>query len=157
MKLSQLRGMPVICSDNGAKIGTIYDVLIDTNKLEVTALLVGRHSGMGVLRLNTLSHVGEDAITMDNSNAVEWAITRPKSAHCELGDLTKLPVVDAQGIATGVLHDVNIDLPSGTITSLDVRVGSLFGPLAKKGDVPVSDVISVGPTLVTVRHMIEAE
>jgi len=151
MKLSKLKGMPIISSDKGARVGTLYDVLIDPVKLEATSLLLGHHTGMGLLQLSSIGNIGADAITIHNPDEIQWATTRRRYAGYELGDLTKLPVVDVSGAATGVLHDIEIHLPSGAITSLDVRRGSLFGPLTKTTEIPVCDVVSLEPTLVTVR------
>ena len=149
--------MPVVSITGGEKVGTIYDVLIDTERLKATALLLGRHSGLGVVQLSNLSNVGPDAITIENADLIEWCTHRNHAGKgSELGDLTKLAVIDSSGTSTGVLHDVNIDFPGGAITSLEVRQGSLFGLLAHKSEVPISEVVSIGPTLVTVRAIVAA-
>ena len=148
--------MPVVGLKEGERIATIHDVLIDTGKLEATALLLGRHSGLGVLLLSSIKSIGPEEITIENDDEIQWAISRNhQRSESELGDLTKFIVLDSNGTFTGILQDINIELPSGAITSLAVRRGSLFGD-PQSDEILSSEIVSVGPGHVTVRGALAA-
>src|SRR5947209_17790997 len=98
MKLSSLKGMPVVSITGGEKVGTIYDVLIDTERLKATALRLGGHSGLGVVQLSNLSNVGPDVITIENADLVEWCTHRNHAGKGSVvGEMAELGGIDSSG------------------------------------------------------------
>ena len=152
MKISDLRGNAIVSMADGERVGTVKDVLIDTGKLQATALLIGGRPGQGYLPLDRVKSFGPDAITIKNADGIQWVTGQlHDDSGREAGELTNLRVIDGSGTETGTVHEVTIDLPRGNVLTLSVRKGGVFGIGADNVDVPVSDIVSIGPSLVTVK------
>jgi sporulation protein YlmC with PRC-barrel domain len=155
MKISDLRGKPIVSMTDGERVGTVKDVLIDTGKLQATALVVGGGRGKGFLPLDRVKSFGPDAITIEDTDGIQWATGQ---LHDETGreasELMKLHVMDGSGTVAGAVHELTFDLPSGNVVTLNVRKGGLFGIGAETVDVAVSDIVSIGASLVTVKQAI---
>jgi sporulation protein YlmC with PRC-barrel domain len=157
MKISDLRGNAIVSMTGGEKVGTVRDVLIDTTKLRATALVIGGRPGQGVLPLEHVKSFGPDAITIDNADGIQWATGQlHDDTGREAGELMKLGVIDGSGTSTGTVHDITVDLPSGDVLTLSVRKGGVFGIGSDNVDVPASDIVSIGDSLVTVKTIISS-
>jgi sporulation protein YlmC with PRC-barrel domain len=155
MKISDLRGKPIVSMIDGERVGTVTDVLIDIGKLQATALVIGGDPGRGFLQLNRVKNFGPDAITIENADGIQWATgLLHDDAGREASDLMKLKVIDGTGTLTGAVHELSVDLPSGNVLTMNVRKGGVFGIGAESVDVPVSDIVSIGASLVTVKQMV---
>jgi sporulation protein YlmC with PRC-barrel domain len=155
MKISDLRGNAIVSMSDGERVGTVRDVLIDTGKLQATALVIGGRPGQGYLPLDGVKSFGPDAITIENADGIQWATGQlHDDSGREAGELMKLHVMDGSGTSTGTVHELTVDLPSGNVLTLSVRKGGVFGIGADNVDVPVSDIVSIGPSLVTVKTVI---
>jgi sporulation protein YlmC with PRC-barrel domain len=155
MNISDLKGKWIVSMTDGEKVGTVKDVLIDTERLRATALVIGGGPGQGLLPLDRVKSFGPDAITIENADGIQWATGQlHDDTGREASDLMKLRVMDGSGTVTGAVHELAVDLPSGNVLTLNVRKGGVFGIGAESVDVPVSDIVSIGASLVTVRQMI---
>jgi sporulation protein YlmC with PRC-barrel domain len=158
MKISDLRGMSIVSMADGERVGTVKDVLIDTGKLQATALVIGGEPGQGFLPLDRVKSFGPDAITVENADGIQWATGQlHDDAGREAGELMKLRVMDGSGTETGVVHELTVDLPSGNVLTLNVRKGGVFGIGADSFDVPASDIVSIGASLVTVKQVVASQ
>jgi len=155
MKIGDLRGKPIVSMAGGEKVGTVKDVLIDTDKLLAMALVIGGGPGQGFLPLDRVKNFGPDAITVEDSNGIRWATGQlHDDTGREASALMKLRVIDGSGTVTGAVHELSIELPSGRVLTMNVRKGGVFGIGAESVDVPVSDIVSIGDSLVTVKQLI---
>jgi sporulation protein YlmC with PRC-barrel domain len=155
MNISDLRGKWIVSMTDGEKVGTVKDVLIDTERLRATALVIGGGRGQGFLPLDRVKSFGPDAITIENADGIQWATGQlHDDTGREASDLMKLRVMDGSGTVTGAVHELSVDLPSGNVLTLNVRKGGVFGIGADRVDVPVSDIVSIGASLVTIRQVI---
>ncbi|RYG38472.1 hypothetical protein EON81_03505 [bacterium] len=146
LKVSELLGKAVIGMADGAKLGTVKDVLIDVTSLSATALLVSGEAGQGNLPLERISGIGADAVTVESSQALlmspQTGTLRPAT------EIKGLPVVDVTGNAIGNVHDMT--LYGDKVESIEVRSGGLFGIGANDSIIPVTALRSIGSKLVTV-------
>ena len=158
MKISDLRGKPIVSMMDGERVGTVKDVLIDTSKLQATGLIVGGGRGDGILRLDGVKSFGPDAITIENADGIQWATGQlHDDTGREASELLKLRVMDGSGTVAGAVHELTIDLPSGNVVTLNVHKGGLFGIGADSVDVPALDIVSIGASLVTVKQAIASQ
>lgn len=145
---TELSGKPVVSMSDGIKVGTVKDILIDTENLAVTALLVSGSSGVGGLPYVQILAIGPDAVTIEDANSIFWASAHKPGPGREGNDVKGLTVVNAAGEALGSVHD--IELFGDHVSGLEIRTGGLFGIGATDTHIPAEDIRSIGTKLVTV-------
>lgn len=147
-KVSELVGKAVVSLSDGIKVGTVKDVLINTDTMVAGALLVAGDSGRGGLPFAQITSIGQDAITIETAQSILWASANAPGSERGANEIKGLPVVDASGTVIGNVHD--IELLNDRVQSLVVRSGGILGLGAHDTVVPVSTVRSIGAKLVTV-------
>jgi len=146
--VTDLIGLPVVSMDGGEKMGTVKDVLIDTEGLCATALLVSGDAGRGGLPFNKILSIGPDAITVESAKPIFWASATKPGPGRESSDIKGLPVVNISGATLGNVS--NIGLCGDRVQSLEVRSGGVFGVGANATEVLSKEIRSIGAKLVTV-------
>ena len=146
--VSDLIGVPIISVNDGTKLGSVKDVLIDTDSLKATALLISGDSGRGGLAFAQVLAFGPDAITVKSAEDIFWASATSPGPARESNDIKGLPVVDASGTHLGNVHDIS--LYGDRVESIEVRSGGVLGIGATDTDIPVKQIRSIGAELVTV-------
>jgi sporulation protein YlmC with PRC-barrel domain len=149
MNAQELIGKPVVSISDGARVGTVKDLLVDTAGLSIAGFLIGGAKGDGRLQFDQIKANGNDAITIENVSSVEWNIGRPANSERRMTDFLELAVINEAGSALGNIHDVLID-DSGRIESLAMREGGVFGIGSHRTSVPRTDVRAVGERMITV-------
>src|SRR3984957_5326579 len=61
----------VVSMDDGKRVGYIFDLLIDPQKLKLVALVVKGDNGQSVLPIGQIKNVGTDAITVDGMESTQ--------------------------------------------------------------------------------------
>jgi uncharacterized protein YrrD len=148
LKISQLIGRPVVSIAGGVKVGTVKDVLIDTDALIATALLISGDSGRGGLPLADVLAIGADAVTVENVSSVFWASSTKPGPGREANEIVGLPVIDSGGFSVGNVHD--IELLGDRVQSLEVRSGGVFGIGSSNSSITTCSIRSIGEKMVTV-------
>lgn len=152
MNLSDLRKKPVVSMADGAKIGEVDDLVIDTGAWAVRELYVASKTGRGLLALASLKNIGPDAVTVERLDVVAW---NAKSAGLCFDAMKKLIVVDGTGTTIGHVADVVFD-PDGAVRTFEVRQGGVLGLGVHVTTLTPADVRGVGEKLITVDLPTEA-
>lgn len=147
-KVSELLGRNVVSMAGGEKVGTVKDILIDTDSLTATALLIAGESGRGGLPFAEILAFGPDAITVEDTKSVFWASATKPGPGREAAEIKGLTVLNAAGVEIGTVHD--IELVGNRVHSLEVRSGGVFGIGASDAAVTNHSIRNIGPKLVTV-------
>jgi len=147
-KVSDLIGRPVVSMAGGIKVGAVKDVLIDTDTLTASALLISGDSGRGGLPYAQILAIGPDAVTIENADTIFWASANKPGPGTEANDIKGLPVVNVSGTTIGNVHD--LELLGDRVHSIEVRTGGVFGIGAHDSLITTPDIRSIGPKLVTV-------
>lgn len=151
MKISTIVEKSVVSMADGEIVGVVKDFHIDVDRLRATAIVLGGPNGLGLLPLNTVKSFGADAITIEDTQVIQWATGQISAASGrEASTLKKLSVVDGDGNTVGELQDISLDLPGGQITSLQVGKGAVFGIGGHKEDIPTASIRMIGPSLITI-------
>ena len=147
-KVSEFIGLPVVSMEGGIKMGTVKDVLIDTDAMTATALLISGDSGRGGLTFDEVIAIGSDAITVKSADVIFWASATNPGPGREANAIKGLPVVNVTGVVVGTVHD--IDLHGDHVKAIEVRLGGIFGIGATDTQILAKNIQSIGSKLVTV-------
>jgi len=151
MNASSLKDMPVVSMADGAKLGTVKDVMFDPSKLRAARLILVMAGGESLLPFGSVRSIGADAIMVETTTTssgltMEGAL----QGLCGLDDLVGLPILSGEGTHLGQLTDVAIDPGDGHITGLAVHRGGLLGIGGTRVTIEGSAIRGIGPKFVTV-------
>lgn len=151
MKASVLKDMPVVSMADGARVGTVQDVLFATNPLGVTSLVLSGQGGKAALPFSDVRSIGNDAVTVDNREAIHGfqAPGAPENLR-SLRDMTRLKVVNAEGTYLGDVQEVEIDQKTGQVGEFIAHRGGMLGLGGTTIHVPATAIRGIGPKLLTV-------
>ncbi len=155
MNFDDIKGRAVITIDEGERVGSIADAVLDFGQRRVIAFTVTSGGIIGgskhTLDIAAIHKVGPDAITVLQSTAlregddVADGLTR-------LSDLRQRNIITESGQEIGRVSDVQLDEATYDVLALETKSGSRLLPMVgNRGTVPVSEVVSFGGDVVTVR------
>jgi sporulation protein YlmC with PRC-barrel domain len=151
MKASRLKGMPVLSLTEGARVGNVKDLLLDTAAQRVTMLLLSTPAGESFVPFEKLRSIGSDAVTIESAAATEGttgqtAVTGMRA----VGELLGLAVTSAEGTHLGDVKDLEFDVQDGRLLEIALHKGGVLGIGGTSLTVPASAIRSIGPKLVAV-------
>lgn len=126
-KYSEVIGLPVICIDNGKKIGIVEDVIFCPRFKVVKAFLLERRGCQvtrKVILLEDVANLGKDALIVgDCSCATDLRKVRDNEGFRDKGAVTGLRVYSKTGDDLGVVKDVLFDYKTGLIEGVEISDG----------------------------------
>ena len=151
MKGKELKGKKVVSIKDGAKLGQVDDVLVDTDELRVAALHVtGQEAAL--IPFDKVTSAASDVVTVPNSTAAQRPQAQDDAEHlASLGEVTKLKVIDEAGAFLGVVQSVEVDPQSGAILELQTQKATALGLGRESHTIAASEVTSVGEEVVVVQ------
>ena len=150
--VNELKGKTILSVNDGAKIGSVDDVLIDPNSLRIAALTV---TSGGVFDRETnyvpasdVNKWGKDAVLVEGREVfrTEADITDRERWISAGNKLNGLTMVDSHGTRLGRIEDVLID-ESGKIVSYRIS-DSMMGGSSR--DIPAGNTKAMGEDVVIV-------
>lgn len=115
--------MPLVCMENGKKIGSIKDIVFDFKTGEVKGLLVENNSffsSTGIIGLDGVMSIGKDSIIVKGQRDHE----RSKDDLSKGKDtLTDKKVCSRKGEEIGIIKDFLFDMETGTIEGFELSDG----------------------------------
>lgn len=128
-KYSEVLGLPVICVEDGKRMGIIKDILFCPKDKKVLAFLLER-KGCKVLKriilLKDILNLGKDAMIInDASCAKELRKMKKDIEFRDWGRMKGLNVYTKAGEDFGVVQDIMFDYKTGTIEGVEVSDGLL--------------------------------
>ena len=143
MDAQKLKGMTIVSISEATRLGTITDVLFDTEPLRVAALQAAAEGSEYVIPFALIRNLGSDAVTVESSQVTQMASIRsPIGNLMGLARLHQLKVVDEAGTFVGTVHSAKLDPATGSVVELVVRKGRLLGRATTT--VPATAIRSVG-------------
>jgi sporulation protein YlmC with PRC-barrel domain len=142
---------PVIAMADGAKVGTVKDLVFQG--LELASLVIKGERGEGLLPYASIGKNGPDAITIESFTLVDWNAGRalaPDSRNTH--ELRKLAVMDADGNNLGHMDDFTMNA-KGHVEDIVVRTQGVFGIGSQETVVSHSKVRAIGPEIITVERV----
>jgi len=146
MTLADLRRKPVVSMSDGLKIGDVDDLVVDISRWAVAELHLAAKGIRGLLPIGNVKGIGPDAITVENTDAVDWTGKPTGRLFTAVKELT---VVDSGGTILGHLSDLTFG-NDGTVESMEVHRGGVLGIGVHVTVVKPSEVRGVSDRLITV-------
>lgn len=161
MRVTELRGLPIIDPRNARKIGKVDDVLVDHEAGRIAALHIVGPDGEGRERITSdrVKRIGQSAVMLRSS--MEGLDTHAPVAveDClDLDTLVGLEVMGDDGNRMGTLCDAHINPDSLRIEAWELAVPRMERWLGGGGRVQPNAVLSCSRELMLVRssrHVVE--
>jgi sporulation protein YlmC with PRC-barrel domain len=164
VKLSELKGRPVISIADAVRIGNIGDVLVDGKYQQIRGFAIqeqrqerrqeqGGAAG-GIVSFDDVRAIGPDAVTVKGPDSSR-VLRQPTGTGdlVSLNDLLGKKVLTEDGEVLGSITEVHFDPRSGKVDRFEFDgkpLAEVFG--RKPSYVELSDLIGVGPHSVTVHR-----
>lgn len=128
-RYSEVVGLPVICVEDGKRIGIIKDIIFCPKDKKVLAFLLER-KGCQILKKIILSkdilNLGKDAMIVNDCTCVkEFRKTKNDVDFHDRGTIKGLKVYTKSGEDYGVVQDVLFDSKTGMIEGIELSDGLL--------------------------------
>jgi sporulation protein YlmC with PRC-barrel domain len=154
MRSATLKGMSVVSIAEGARLGRVDDLLIDTAERRVVALHCSDQGRRFIVPFQHVRNIGKDAITVESSQVTQIEGQGAQAPNTlRLDDFLKLKAVDESGTLVGTVSQLDIDAISGQLVSLDVHKGGVLGLGGTTTTVAAEQILAVGPEIVTVANI----
>jgi sporulation protein YlmC with PRC-barrel domain len=150
MKAQAIKDMPVVSMADGTKVGNVQELLFDTTKLRLAALLLTAGGGKSLLPFEAVRSFGNDVITVENV-AVTQGVQGNAVADTfrTLKDLASLRIINGEGTWLGDVRDIEV-AASGAVEQLNAHRGGMLGLGGTTISVPASAIRGIGPKVITV-------
>jgi uncharacterized protein YrrD len=153
-----LKGMAVVTTYDGEKIGAVEMILFDPDGRSVQAFTIGSGSLLGgpshIVELHDVQSIGSDAIMIPDRTVLRAKQSDERYQRLiDLKTITSLRVVSTEGSVVGNLHNVRFDPLDGAITDIEIGHGGLLGALRNHSIVPARHVVSIGRDVAVIRDL----
>ncbi len=149
MHSDKLKGIAVVSTDEGARIGRVEESLFDPQDLHLAAFRIKGDNGTFIVPLDKVQGIGADAVMVANSAATQ--VTAADSTLVGWQALQKRKVVDETGTLLGTVNDMDVDTTTGLVVVLIVHKGGMLGFGGETIEVQATRIKSVGAELITLQ------
>ncbi len=143
MRITELKGRPVVDSATARRIGLVVDLFVDAGVARLVALAVGAPGAdkRKHIAAESIGRIGRDAIMVNLDPATQRTAHAANLQDClDYRCLTGLEVLDEQGDRIGYLHDARLERDQLTIVTFELN-GSLWRRcLDLREEIPPYDV-----------------
>jgi uncharacterized protein YrrD len=154
-KATDIVGLPVVTLESGSVIYTVEDLILDTSRRQVLALLVREaslfHSARAI-PFGRVKAIGPDAALVQNGKAVIEVDRDPllRSLYNEKVLVRELRVLTDAGRKLGNVSDMLIDDRTGEIKGFNVTTGAVADAVMGMKWLPMDRVLGIGRRIVYV-------
>ncbi|TVR77086.1 MAG: hypothetical protein EA415_00490 [Sphaerobacteraceae bacterium] len=155
MDAKSLKGIAVVCIEEGEKIGTVDNILFDLERRRVIAFKLIKpnllRSGGIVAKMSDIESIGKDAIMVKNKDRIrELKAERDLQGRPDLDSISSLRVVSENGTYVGNMDTIQFDKTNGVITDIEVTGGGFMGRLRRNLVIPANEIVSIGSDVVVI-------
>lgn len=157
MKNSHLMGIGVISVAEGKKLGTVARAYFDPERRAVVGIVVHEAGGLlstepdrnRVIDTSEVHSLGPDALMVSDESAMRGEETSARYADLmDLDDVVTRKVVTEGGTQVGDVASVDVDEQTFTLRGVEISPGFF----QSNREIPIEQVVSVGPDVVVVRN-----
>lgn len=149
-KISSLIGMPIFALTNGKRVGTVKDIVFDSQHSRLAALTIEEpgiiSSERRILPFDRVKSIGRDAIMVENEDAFVAEANAPEVVRVleQKSAVTDKRVLTEGGNLLGYVSDIMIDPETGKAQSYELT-GGMAKDIAKgRTYVGVPDIVVLG-------------
>jgi sporulation protein YlmC with PRC-barrel domain len=147
--LSELRGRAVISLAEGEKLGTVKDLVLHPGDREIEGFVLETGGPDSFLPFGRFGKVGPDAIIVESKQAVEPA--GQMNGSLQVADISKMEVMNSDGTKLGQVADIDFDLTTGALNTIELKAGGVFGLGAQNYSIPSSQIRAFGADVITIQ------
>ncbi len=149
MHSDKLKGIAVVSTDEGSRLGRVEESLFDPRDLHLAAFRIKGDGGTFIIPLDKVQRIGADAVMVANSAATQVAAA--DSTLVGWDALQKRKVVDESGTLLGTVSNMDLDTTTGQVVVLMVHKGGMLGLGGETTEVEATRIKSVGAELITLQ------
>jgi len=151
VRLSKVRGLPVVDTHVARQAGVVSDVLLDLQTGRVAVLNVQHADGWLVQRIPSeyIYRLGPHTVLVSDTIAVELGPPQPDQRWFPLESLLGLEVLTEAGEKVGHIADADLDPQTMVVTAYLLKEAK--GMWRRRGRVHPDEVLTYSPELMIVR------
>lgn len=138
---SEIIGLPVICIENGKKLGVVEDIIFCPSHKQARALVLERKGCQirkKAILVKDIHHLGNDAVVVNDCGCMGSMKNERISGELrDKGNVLGLRVYTKEGEDIGVVKDVLFDYEKGTIEGVEVSDGLIQDIMSGRNIVPL--------------------
>lgn len=153
-RVSEYVGKPIVSADTGEKVGTVADVLVDTDAGRIVGVIVGGGllTSEQVLPYADVQVMGGDAVIAKSRQRIvgarEWRDAGSDAARAKT--YRNRRVITTGGRELGAVRDVYVNENTGLIEAYDVAAPGFTRLVQRRSVLPQSADVTVGPDALVV-------
>lgn len=159
-RYSEVIGLPVLCVEDGKRIGVISDILFSPETREAKAFLLehkGCLPGRQVVLMRDVASLGRDAVIVEDSSCIHRLKDAARSEKLDRRvRVNGMKVFTRSGSDLGTVKDVLFDYKTGMIEGVEVSDGLLQDLVQGRSLLPLFGKVEFGEDSILVdREAIE--
>jgi uncharacterized protein YrrD len=147
-KYSGVVGLPVICVENGKRIGIVKDIIFCPTEKRVIGFLLehrGCEIGEKVILTSDAISLGTDALVVGDCTCIKQKRKIEKQGILkEKGKIIGLKIYSKSGEDLGIVKDVLFDFRSGLVEGVELSDGLLFDLVQGRNILPLFGKVEFG-------------
>jgi uncharacterized protein YrrD len=153
-----IKGRAVVSIQNGKKVGSVSDVVIDADRLQLAALVLTRGTlfdrDKEMIPAEQVQVWGEDVILIKQYDVIDEEMRMPEGKRWLYADenLRGRYVVSVDGKRIGQINDIVIS-PDGKLLAYQLSQVYIEGPLSESKRIDVSSTHSLGEDVLIVNSV----
>jgi len=128
-RYSEVVGLPVICIDNGKKIGIVDDIIFCPGSKEIKAFILvkkGYQLDKRVILRKDIINIGKDALIVNDCSCTKnFRSVKDTEDFKDRGEVQGLKIYTKAGQDIGIVKDILFDYKTGNIEGVEVSDGLL--------------------------------
>lgn len=153
-KYSEVLGLPVICVENGKKVGVVKNIIFCPKKKKLLAFLLECKSyefSKKIILTEDIINIGKDAVIIDEENTLK-ALRKVKNSDefIDEGEMLGLRVYSKNGEYMGVVKDVLFDYKNNSIEGVELSDGLLQDIVKGRNILPFIGKVEFGEDIILV-------
>ena len=147
-KYSEIVGLPVICIENGKKLGNIKDLIFCPKTKEVKAFLLetkGYRISKMIILMKDILNLGKDAIIVNEAACLKSLKEVEKSDALKgRGEIKGLRIYSRSGEDLGIVKDILFDNHTGIIEGVEISDGLFQDLMQGRNVLPLFGKVEFG-------------
>lgn len=153
-KYSEVLGLPVICLDNGKKVGTVKNIIFCPKKQKLLAFLLECKSyefNKKIILPEDIINIGKGAvIILEESSLKDLRKSQNREEFAEKGEVIGLRVFSKNGEEVGIVKDVLFDYKNGSIEGVEISDGLIQDLVKGRSVLPLIGKVEFGEEIILV-------
>lgn len=154
MNVKEIKGIAVVSITGGEKLGTVEDVIIDSQTRSIGAFKLQsgslRHKEHSYVPFGAVRSIGADAIMIQTGDDLQSTFGERPSGYHTLGSIGNVKVVSEAGEFIGKLANVRFDTTTGAVTEFEVGKSGITGVFSSSTMIDAASVTTIGQDIMVV-------